>query len=134
MPVPMTPNLDPIEVAKYAASLAMSPTLASIVGPYAVIFLASVLGAGAALANRDPLDRGPSFYFFSRAVLSALLATVPLATIVATYFDGWQAQWLFIPGAVLISFWADKSKQIFVFIGEQVKLLVKNWVTKGEEK
>jgi hypothetical protein len=133
VPVQPSPNLDPIEVAKYAASLAMSPTLAGIVGPYAIIVLASVLGAGAALANRDPLDRGPSFLFFARAVLVALLATVPVATIVAAYFEGWQAQWLFIPGAVMLSYWSDKSKAIFSFVGGQMKLLIQNWVTtKGD--
>ena len=122
------PNLDPVEVAKYVASLAMSPALAQVVGPYSIIILSSILGAAVGLTNRDPLDRGPAFYYFARAILTSLLATVPIATLVATYFDGWEAQWLFIPAAAILAYMSGRWREVAGFVGDQLKALIANWV------
>lgn len=123
-------NLDPIVVAKLIAGVILSQKLASVVGPYAVIFLAAMAGAATALANRELTSRFNSFWFFGWSTLISVLLTVPTANLMARYNDSWQAQWFFIPAAFILGYAGDKWKPIGAFMLEQAKVLVSNWVSK----
>lgn len=126
----MTPtNLDPISVAQVVAGLALNPTLAGIIGPYSVIFLASIGGAAASLADdKEVTTRLQAFVFFLRGMFVSLLFTVSASTLVAHYFDGWDAQWFFLPVAAVLSYASGKWKLIFGFFIDQGKSWVTNWV------
>lgn len=131
------PSLDPIEVARLLAGAFLSQRLAAVVGPYAVIILAAMGGAAFALANRPPTGRSSSFFFFTWTTVMAVLLTVPVATLVANYKDDWEAQWFFIPMAAILAYTADRWKELVGAGVDAIKLLIRNWASKGptgEEK
>lgn len=129
------PSLDPIEVARLLAGIFLSQNLAAVIGPYAVIILAAMGGAAFGLANAAPTGRYGSFFFFTWATVLSVLFTVPLATWVATYNDRWDAQWFFIPLAALLSYTADRWKDLVAAGVDTLKLVIRNWARppKGEE-
>lgn len=129
------PNLDPINVVQYLASLAIDPNIAAIVGPYSVIILASIGGVAASLANDKTLTkRSQAFWFLLRGIFASLLLTVPVATFVATYSEAWQAQWFFIPAAIVLSYASGKWKQILDFGLGLAKKWITNWVTNKSQQ
>lgn len=125
------PSLDPVEVGRLLAGLFLSQKLAAVVGPYAVIFLASMAGAGYALANTKLDSRASFFFFFFWRALAALLFTVPLATVVSLYSDKWEAQWFFIPVAAAVAYYADRAKEIAAMFFDGVKSWVRGWANKS---
>lgn len=125
------PSLDPIEVGRLLAGLFLSQKLAAVVGPYAVIFLAAMAGAGYALANTKLEGRASFFFFFLWRVLGALLATVPVATFVSLYNDKWEAQWFFIPVAAALAYYADRLRELAGTFFDGLKSWVRGWANKG---
>jgi hypothetical protein len=129
-------SLDPLSVAQLAASILVDEKLASVIGPYAVIFLCALGGAGYALGNNKTITtRMGAFWYMSRAILFSLLLTVPTSTILAKYSADSDAQWFFIPVAAVLSYIADPNrlKGIVTFFSELAKVWLKNWVNKGEQ-
>lgn len=130
----LPPALDPIEVAKVVAGLVLSQHLAGVVGPYSAIILASVLGAGASLTNAPSMGRASTCLFFLRGCGAAILFTVPLSSMAATRFENWDAQWFFIPMAVVIGYSADKGKQIATVVSDTLKSWLRGWANKGTDR
>ena len=57
--------------------------------------------------------------------------TVPVATLVAKYKDGWEAQWFFVPMAATLAYTADRWKELVGAGVDAVKLLIRYWASKG---
>ena len=133
---PVTPpiSLDPVDVARLIAGIFLNPTLASIIGPYSMIFLAAVGGAAAKLSNKPASGRLAAFRFMAIATLMSVLFTVPAANLVARWSEDWNAQLFFLPAAVLLGYAGDKWKQLLVFVIDLGKVWAKNWVNKGDPK
>ena len=74
-------QLDPVNVSIALASVLFGPALAAVVGPYAVILIASTVGAAWALGRRDPSARIGAAWYFLRLNATAVLVTVGLASI-----------------------------------------------------
>lgn len=125
------PSLDPIEVGRLLAGLFLSQKLAVVVGPYAVILLAAMAGAGYALSNSRLTGRSSYFFFFFWRMLVSILFTVPVATLVAQYNDKWEAQWFFIPVAAALAYYADRLKELLGTLFEGAKGWVRGWANKG---
>lgn len=132
-------NLDPIEVARLVAGVFLSQQLAAIVGPYAIIILAAVAGAAARLGNRKP-GPGPDdpkpinpFLFFFLALLFALLLTVPVAAMVASWNEKLETQWLITPVAAFLAYVADRIPSLASSVFDAVREAVVNWITKGKK-
>lgn len=96
------PQLDIVAVAISIAAAFFGADLALVIGPYAVIFLAALGGAGWALASRPTTDTKHGLLFMLLMVGLALIGTVPLAEAVARLF-GIEARWMFAPMATLIA-------------------------------
>lgn len=99
----MTQQLDPVSVATTVAGALMSPVLAEMVGPYAVIILAATTGAGWSLSRRESTSLGSGFAYFLKLIATAVLLTVGLATLVTKAwpsFDG--LNWMLAPIGLLV--------------------------------
>ena len=97
----MTTKIDPISASTAFAAVLVGPELAHIVGPYAVILLASTTGAAWALGRTAPMSsRVSAILFFLRLNLMALLLTVPLAHGASAAFEFNEANWLLAPIAL----------------------------------
>ncbi|CAM4077874.1 Holin [Bordetella tumbae] len=95
-------NLDPVNVAVAVASVLFGPTLAAIIGPYAVIVIASTVGAAWSLGRRDPTARLGAVWYFLRLNATAVLITAGLADIVGRWIGGDDTSWLLAPIALLV--------------------------------
>lgn len=101
MSTPTSP-LDIVAVATVlAAALFGSPSAAEIVGPYAVIVLAAIVGAAWSSSRRPPTTRLGALLYVVLVVALAVLVTVPLAELAARY-AGVEARSMFAPVALVI--------------------------------
>lgn len=121
-------SLDFAELLKLIIGLAVSQQLAGVLAPYALILLASILGASTALGNTPtPVSRWAALRFFARAALTSLLLTVPIAVLVANYSPSWEAQWFFAPVAASLAYATDKWGRIATFFTDVAKGMIQNW-------
>ena len=98
--------LDPTHVAVTVASAVLAPALAEVVGPYAIIFVASSIGASWALGRQVTMTRLKALLFFLRINSTAAIITVFLADFLAKqlgYISGsGEGLWLIAPIALVI--------------------------------
>lgn len=100
-------QLDLVTVLIAAATAIFgSKELAEYVGPYAVIVLASVVGAAFSAASAGVDSPGQVLMHMLLVVFLAVLVTVPLSIVVA-YVTPLEARWAFGPVALLIG-WRNK--------------------------
>jgi hypothetical protein len=131
----MNQNLDFSELLRLMIGLAVSQQLAGVLAPYALIFIASLLGAGTALGNTPmPVARLVALKFFLRATITSLLFTVPIATLVAKYSPSWEAQWFFAPVAAVLAFVTDKWGKIAAFVADVASGMIRNWANRASSK
>ena len=99
-------HLDPTHVAVTIASVVLAPALAEVVGPYAIIFVASSIGASWALGRQATMSRLKALLFFLRINSTAAIVTVFLADFLAKqlgYIRGsGDGLWLIAPIALVI--------------------------------
>lgn len=131
----MNQNLDFSELLKLMIGLAVSQQLAGVLAPYALIFIASLLGAGTALGNTAAaVTRWVAVKFFFRATVTSLLFTVPIATLVANYSTSWEAQWFFAPVAAVLAYVTDKWGKIATFVADVASGMIRNWANRASSK
>lgn len=95
-------NLDPTTAFTALLATLFGPGLSHIIGPYVVIILAAVCGAGWGLGRVGPMTRTDALWYFLKLILTALLVTVPIASGVE-YALGWEeANWLLVPVGLLV--------------------------------
>lgn len=97
-----SPSLDIVTVSIAIASWALGAELAAIVGPYTVIVLSALGGAAWSAGRRTQHTRFGAVLHILLSVGLALIATVPIAELIARWTD-LQARWTLAPAAVLIA-------------------------------
>ena len=99
-------HLDPTHVAVTVASTVLAPALAEVVGLYAMIFVASTIGASWALGRQATMTRLKALLFFLRINSTAAIVTVFIADFLAKqlgYASGTgEGLWLIAPIALVI--------------------------------
>ena len=99
-------HLDPTHVAVTVASVVLAPALAEVVGPYAIIFVASSIGASWALGRQATMSRLKALLFFLRINATAAIVTVFLADFLAKQLgcisSSREGLWLIAPIALTI--------------------------------
>lgn len=95
-------NLDPVSVAVAIAGVVFGPALAAIIGPYAVILIASTVGAAWALGRRDPSARLGAAWYFMRLNATAMLVTVGLANLAGKWLGHEDTSWMLAPIALIV--------------------------------
>lgn len=96
------PQLDPVSVAIAISGVVFGPALAAVIGPYAVILIASTVGAGWSLGRRDPSEKLGAAWYFLRLNATAMLITVSLATVAGRWLGVVDHTWLLAPIALLV--------------------------------
>lgn len=95
-------QLDPVSVAIALAGVLFGPTLAGVIGPYAVIFISCTVGAGWALGRRDPAARLSAAWYFLRLNATAAIVTVGLARVAGHWIGDDDHSWLLAPIALIV--------------------------------
>lgn len=98
----MNQQLDPVSVAVVLASTLFGPSLAAIIGPYAVILLGATVGAAWALGRRDTAKKSNAVAYFALINGTAMLVTVSISNLVGNWLGHDDANWLLAPVAMVI--------------------------------
>ena len=110
-------KLEPVNVAVAIFAALLSPALADVLGPYAVILIASTVGAGWALGRRDPSARLGAFAYFLRLNTTALIVTVGLTKLVGSWLGHEDPTWMLGPVALLIGGVGDDWPRLVQWAG-----------------
>lgn len=102
-----TSHLDPVSVAIALASVIFGPALAGVIGPYAVIFMGSTVGAAWSLGRRQPGAKLGAVWYFARINTTALLVTVSVANIAAGWIGAQDSHWMLAPIALFVGVIGD---------------------------
>lgn len=113
-------QLEPTNVAIALASVLFGPALAGVIGPYAVILIASTVGAAWALGRRDPSARLGAAWYFLRLNATALLVTAGLATLAGKWLGFDETNWMLAPIALLVGGVGDDWPKLGRWIFERV--------------
>ena len=95
-------QLEPTNAAIAVASVLFGPVLAGYIGPYAVILIASTVGAAWALGRRDQGARLGAAWYFLRLNATAVLLTVGLATLTGKWLGIEETSWMLAPIALIV--------------------------------
>ncbi|MFZ7321227.1 hypothetical protein [Comamonas jiangduensis] len=118
-------QLDPVNVAVALASVIFGQALAGIIGPYAVILIASTVGAAWALGRRDPASKLNAVWYFLRLNTTAVLVTVSLASLAGRWMGHEDTTWLLAPIALIVGGvgddWPRLGRWVFLRAGQVVE-------------
>jgi len=95
-------QLDPVSLFIALAGTVFGPTLAQVIGPYAVIILAATTGASWALGRRESDVRLSAAWYFLRINATAVLLTVSAATLAGQWLRLQDHTWLLAPIGLLV--------------------------------
>lgn len=97
----MVTELDPVNATVALLTYLLGSAAAAIIGPYAVILVASTVGASWSLGRRDRSANASAVAYFLRINATAALVTVALANLTAKWL-GQEDPILLISGTALI--------------------------------
>ena len=126
----MNQHLDPVSVAITLIATMLSPAVGAVLGPYAVIFLASTTGAGWSLSRQDSKTKAEAFWFFVRINATACLLTYAVAQLVAQVYKVESIVWLFGPIAFGIGLIGDDWPAVRLWLIDWLK----SWRTAGKKE
>ena len=95
-------NLDPVNASIALLAAFFGQTLAGVIGPYAVILIASTVGAAWSLGRREPSTRGGAVGYFVLINATALLVTANAAAAAGRWTGLDETNFLLAPIALLI--------------------------------
>lgn len=100
-------NNDVMQLFIILAASIFGPSMAHIIGPYVMIIAASCTGAAWSLSRREPKGKVNAFFYFVRISLTAVLLTVAISDITASFFPSLQSTFLYVPVALVIGLIGD---------------------------
>jgi hypothetical protein len=105
----MEPRLDPVSVAIALMTAALGPSLAPVIGPYAVIVLAATTGAAWSLGTREPGGRWSGVWYFTKINMTAIFLTVGIATAIGKAWPDFAGlYWILAPVAMMVGGIGDR--------------------------
>lgn len=110
-------KLEPVNVAVAVFALLLSPEIADVVGPYAIILIASSVGAGWALGRRDASAKLGAFGYFLRLNFTAMIVTVGIASLLGRWLGHSDPTWMLGPIALLIGGVGDDWPRLIDWAG-----------------
>lgn len=129
----MTPreNLDPVGAITAGLALLMSPALASIVGHYAVIIVASIIGGAWSLGRRNSISRSSAILFLLLISSTAAMITTGLAVLINNWLPFASdngISWLVAPIGLIIGAighdWARVGPWLVDRVGKLIDILI----------
>ena len=118
-------TLDPVSVAVALIAVGLSPQIAALIGPYAVIILAATTGAAWSLGKRDPATRSSAVWYFLKLNATAVLLVVGLATLVTQMWPAFTGvHWMLAPISLLVGGvgddWPDVGRWVVGRLGRLI--------------
>lgn len=113
-------QLDPVNVAVAIASVLFGPAIAGVIGPYAVIVMASTVGAAWALGRRDQTARLGAAWYFLRLNATAVILTVGVAKLLGVWIGSEETSWLLAPVALFVGGVGDDWPRLCSWLGLRV--------------
>ena len=126
----MTTNnqTDVMQLFVILAASIFGPSMAAVIGPYILIVFAAATGAGWSLGRREPRGKGSALFYFLRVVFTAILLTVAIAKIMASFIPPVEADFLVAPVALIIGLIGDDWKHVGAWFIGAVKRFVNSWI------
>lgn len=127
---PKNENLDPVGAITAGLALLMSPTLASIVGHYAVIIVASIVGGAWSLGRRSSVSRSSALLFLLLISSTAAMITTGIAVLISNWlpFANNGISWLVAPIGLIIGAighdWARVGPWLVNRVGKLIDVLI----------
>lgn len=124
----MTPQHDNgvMQLFIYLASFIFGHSAAHIIGPYAMIIAASCTGAAWSLGTGEPKGKVNAFFYFVRISLTAVLLTVAISDITASFFPSLESPIFYVPVALVIGLIGDNWYQVGAWLVDVIKRIVNN--------
>lgn len=126
MPAPV--DLDPSAVATLLVATFVGPALASVIGPYAVIVVASLAGASWALSEETSTTTRGAVLFLLRCTLTAAVLTAGVTSVLEHYlFTPGQSRWLFAPIAFGIGWIGNDWPRVLHWAGNKISFIAERF-------
>lgn len=123
-------NTDVMQLFVIMASSIFGPSMSQIIGPYLLIVFAAATGAGWSLGRTESKGRKAAIFYFLRIVFTAILLTVAISKVAASYIDPVEAEWLIAPVALIIGLIGDDWYKV----GDWVLSICKRIIDKRIDK
>jgi hypothetical protein len=117
-------DLTPVHVFTQLASLVFGMSVAMVVGPYIVIGIGAMGGAAVMIMQRQGDGNIRAFIYFLASAAVAVLLTVPISMMVASFWEPVRDQWLFAPVSFGLGYVGDKYPAIMSWIGSKISAFV----------
>jgi hypothetical protein len=108
MSSPPSPPIDPVSVATTIAAAIIGTDLAALIGPYAVIIVASAIGASWSLAGRPPMSSRQALRFVIHVVALACAVSVGIEAAISRWLTPVPGHWLLAPIAIAVGAIGDR--------------------------
>jgi len=126
--MPPQNNTDVMQLFVIMATSIFGPSMSQIIGPYILIAFAAATGAGWSLGRREPKGKASALFYFVRVVFTAILLTVAIAKIMASFIPPVEADFLVAPVALIIGLIGDDWKHVGAWFIGAVKRFVNSWI------
>lgn len=123
-------DLSPVALASVLLATFVGPQVLPLASAYLVIGAGAFIGALVGLYRRSPLRPMSSLLFVTVMMSVSVGGTVPLATMIASYFDKPQP-WFFFPVAVGIAAIGEGWQQVLTWLSEKGMAMLKQLVPGG---
>ena len=126
-------SLNPVDALVALLLLVFSPELAKVIGPYAIIILASGTGAAWSLGRREKSEQKQAVWYFCKIIFTACLVSVGAAHLIKELFKlNAEIHWLLAPVGLVIGGvgddWPNVGKWV---IGRLGRLIDRKIETQG---
>lgn len=120
----MNQDLTPVHVFTVIASSVFGVQMAAVIGPYIVIAIGAMGGAAVMIMQREGDGNVRAFVYFIAASMIAVLLTVSVSMIAASFWDAINATWLFAPVSFVLGYMGDKWGALLPWAGKKVNSLI----------
>lgn len=120
----MNQDLTPVHVFTVIASSVFGVQMALVIGPYIVIAIGAMGGASVMIMQREGDGNVRAFIYFIASTLVAILLTVPLSMIAASFWEPIKEQWLFAPVSFGLGYAGDKWSSIMSWAGRKFSAFI----------
>lgn len=114
------PSLDPVSVMVTILAATLSPAVSAVLGPYAVIILASGTGAAWSLGRREPSTKLSAAWFFLRVNMTACILTSSIAALLNKVYEVPGVEWSFALVAFAVGLVGDDWKAAGLWLLERL--------------
>ena len=122
--MPAQKSTDVMQLFVILTTSVFGPSMAGVVGPYLLIVFAAATGAAWSLGRCKPQGKGQAFFYFVRIALTAVLLTVAISKVAASFMPNVQEEWLIAPVALIIGLIGDDWCKVDEWLIDTIKRII----------